>query len=86
MSKVLFAVNTATINSYDLVVINPVKGEKGSVVFSYHISAPTVTDAVKRVRQMVDGSGLLVLQRAAYEGSSKFLDKSFKFEDVARLA
>lgn len=51
---------------FDLVVIEPVKGKPGKLVFTLSIHAVNVTDAVKTARQMVDGTGFVVLQRSAY--------------------
>lgn len=52
---------------FELVVIQPVKGNKGKLVFSASIHAENVSAAVRLLRQQIDGSGLVVLQKADFE-------------------
>lgn len=52
---------------FSLVVVKPVKGKKGELVFSADIHAESVSHAVRLLREQIDGSGLIVLQKADFE-------------------
>ncbi len=51
---------------FELVVVQPVKGKAGKLVFSATIHAENINAAVKTLREQIDGSGLIVLQKAAF--------------------
>lgn len=48
--------------AFNLSVVQPKKGTKGKVVFTATIHAQTVSEAVKLLREQVEGSGWIVLQ------------------------
>lgn len=52
---------------FSLVVVKPVKGKKGELVFSADIHAESVSHAVRLLREQLDGSGWIVLQKADFE-------------------
>lgn len=53
-------------NAYDLVVIEPVSGKPGKLIFSATVYDESVSKAVKSLRDRVAGSGFVVLQASAY--------------------
>ncbi len=75
MSKIINEVRTALEagqriqkdwTAFVLVVVQPVKGKAGKLVFSATIHAENINAAVKTLREQLDGSGLIVLQKAAF--------------------
>lgn len=52
--------------NFELVVIRPIEGKRGELMFYRTVAAENVTSAVAKVRQEVSGSGLVVLQSASY--------------------
>lgn len=58
------ALNT---EKFSLVVVQPVKGKPGKEIFSADIHAESVTEAVHLLRQQVEGSGWIVLQKADFK-------------------
>lgn len=57
---------------FSLVVVRPVTGHRGKIIFERTVYASSVSEAVKEVRKEVEGSGLVVLQAASYHSESKF--------------
>ena len=57
--------NTGYVSKFELSVIKPVKGKPGELVFSATVYAETVSDAVKKLRSEVEGSGWIVVQTAS---------------------
>lgn len=49
--------------AYDLVVMEPKKGQKGREIFSARIHGRSVSEAVSALREQVNGSGWVVLQK-----------------------
>lgn len=61
------ALDGGAFEKFSLVVVKPMKGKKGELVFSADIHAESVSHAVRLLREQIDGSGLIVLQRADFE-------------------
>lgn len=55
---------------FELVVIKPVKGKAGERICGFTTEAKTVTDAVKHVRSLFEGSGYAVMQEAQFHKKS----------------
>lgn len=53
-------------SKFDLVVIRPIPGKPGKLVFTATVYAESVTKAVANLRNRVEGSGYLVLQASAF--------------------
>jgi len=53
-------------NAYELVVVQPIKGTKGKIMYTLTRYAESVSAAVKLTRQDIEGSGWIVMQRSAY--------------------
>lgn len=77
MSKIINDYKSATVlekgqriekhwEKFSLVVVQPIKGKEGRLVFTADIHAENVTSAVKTLREQIDGSGWIVLQSSAY--------------------
>lgn len=54
---------------FELAVIAPISGKRGELKFYRTVFAENITQAVKSVRDEVNGSGLVVLQAASYHQS-----------------
>ena len=54
------------LNSYELVAVRPVSGNRGELIFSMTRHATDVSSAVKAARRDIEGSGLVILQAASY--------------------
>lgn len=51
---------------FDFVVIKPVKNKPGERVCGYSVEMNTITEAVKHVRELFEGSGFAVMQAAQF--------------------
>ena len=51
---------------FDFVVIKPVKNKPGERVCGYSVEMNTITEAVKHVRGLFEGSGFAVMQAAQF--------------------
>lgn len=65
---------------FDLVVFAPEKGKSGRVIAEMTVAAESISKAVKSVKTSLEGSDLLVLQKAALPSLG-----IFSFETTARL-
>lgn len=55
--------------TFSLAVVRPVKGQSGELVCNRVVSANTITDAVRQVRNEFEGSGFVVMQSSAFKPS-----------------
>lgn len=55
------------LQSFELAVVQPRKGKPGRVVFTATIHGHNVSDAVRVLRDQINGSGWIVIQKAAVE-------------------
>jgi len=56
---------------FKFAVVNPIKGQPGTLQFTMTVAAENVVAGVKSVKQQVDGSGWIVLQYDAYMNDRK---------------
>jgi hypothetical protein len=65
-----------TDKTFDLVVIQPVKNKPGKRVCGLTLHADNISSAIKRGREMFDGSGYAVMQAAQFNRHSDTEDQT----------